>query len=109
MSEKFDQWAIVELMGHQMVAGKVTEEEHFGVNLCRVDVPLPDGSFATCYYGGSAIYAVKPTDEQTARDKALRSGAAPVQRWEIVEMARKMSEEKPAVGLSQNDARGLGR
>lgn len=33
------QWAILELMGHQRVAGRVTQQTFGGANLIRVDVP----------------------------------------------------------------------
>lgn len=33
------QWAILELMGHQRLAGRVTQQTFGGANLIRVDVP----------------------------------------------------------------------
>jgi hypothetical protein len=35
----FDSWAILELMGHVRMAGRVTEEERFGAKMGRIDVP----------------------------------------------------------------------
>lgn len=35
----FDQWAIVDVMGHQRYAGRVTEETLAGAGFIRVDVP----------------------------------------------------------------------
>lgn len=65
-AEKFEQWAIVELMGHAHIAGKVTEETRFGTVLMRVDVPaLEDTAAFTTYFGGSAIYRMTPCDEAT--------------------------------------------
>jgi hypothetical protein len=32
-------WAIVELMGHVRIAGRVSEEERFGAKLGRIDIP----------------------------------------------------------------------
>ena len=46
-TEKFDQWAIVELMGHVKLAGRVTEEKRFGVEMGRIDIPQEDGAFTT--------------------------------------------------------------
>ncbi len=34
-----EQWAIVELMGHVKIAGRISEEEKFGGKLGRIDVP----------------------------------------------------------------------
>src|SRR5687768_8629685 len=42
MSEqKQDAWAIVELMGHVRLAGRLTEEEKFGTKMGRLDIPNP--------------------------------------------------------------------
>ena len=84
---KFDQWCVVELMGHQRIAGKVTEESHFGVALMRVDVPATDGRDGfTKYFGGNAIYAVTPTTEQVATHVAKMVDQAPISRWEMREL-----------------------
>lgn len=34
-----DSWAIVELMGHVRLAGRLTEEERFGSKMGRLDIP----------------------------------------------------------------------
>ena len=34
-------WAIVELMGHVRIAGKLTEEERFGSKMGRLEIPCP--------------------------------------------------------------------
>lgn len=84
---KFDQWCVVELMGHQRIAGKVTEESHFGVALMRVDVPEVEGRGAfTKYFGGNAIYAVTPTSEEIAVHVAKMVDQAPISRWEMREL-----------------------
>lgn len=61
----FEAFCIVEIMGHQVIAGKVSEETHFGAPLMRVDVPKSSkrDSF-TVYYGGGAIYKITPTTEE---------------------------------------------
>lgn len=75
MAEKFEQWGIVELMGHQRAAGRrLSEETVGGANMLRVDVP--DGeTFRTAYYGASAIYALHVTDERVARAAGRIVGA----------------------------------
>jgi hypothetical protein len=88
MSDKFSQWAIVELMGHQQCAGRVTEETIAGAALLRVDVPdgkRADGleSFRTSYYGPSAIYALHVVDEPAARTFAAGLGKAPPYAWRL--------------------------
>jgi hypothetical protein len=89
MAEKFEHWGIVELMGHQRAAGRLTEESVAGSNLLRVDIPTDTpsvgcaGNFRTAYYGSSAIYALHITTEEVARTMALRSGARPPFAYEI--------------------------
>lgn len=76
--EKFEAWGFVELMGHNKIAGKLSEQTIAGKNLLRVDVPLEDGSFRTQFYGASAIFALHPTDEATARRLVERMKPEPV-------------------------------
>lgn len=72
MTDKFEQWGIVELMGRNQC----------GANMLRVDVP--DGeSFRTVYYGGSAIYALHVTSEEVARNFVKRAGSAPPFAWAV--------------------------
>src|SRR5579884_3045855 len=49
-------WAVVELMGHVRLAGRVTEEAMLGTALGRIDIPTGEGpeDFVTQYFGGSS-------------------------------------------------------
>lgn len=81
---KFDHWCIVELMGHQRIAGRVTEQNVFGTALMRVDVPEVDGHPGfTKFYGASAIYAVTPVDERVARAVASSLDTRPIETWRL--------------------------
>lgn len=82
MAEKFEAWGIVELMGHQRVAGRLSEQPLGGGNLLRVDIPNGE-SFRTAFYGASAIYAVHITDEPAARKIAEASGTRPTYAYEL--------------------------
>lgn len=78
----FEAFAIVELMGHSQIAGKVTEEAVFGTALLRVDVPDTDSEKGfTKYYSASAVYAITPTDEATAKYAATQFKARAIQPW----------------------------
>lgn len=80
----FEQWAIVEIMGHNQIAGLVTEVSAFGTALMRVDVPAVNGSEAyTKYFGGDAIYAITPTTQEIATEAARRLDVRPVSLWVI--------------------------
>lgn len=90
MSEKFEAWGIVELMGHQRVAGRLSEQPVGGGNLLRVDVPV-NGSpetFRTAFYGASAIYAVHITDEPAARAAASQCAQRPTYAYELAQAVR---------------------
>jgi len=88
--EQFDSWAVVELFGHQQIAGRVTEASIGGCSFLRVDVPdqpvLAARSYYaaaeaipayTRYFGQGAIYALNPCTEAAARGVAARIRATP--------------------------------
>jgi hypothetical protein len=85
MADAFEGWAIVELMGHRRLAGYVTEEEHFGTAMLRLDVHGADPAAAvvTQLYGGSSVYCLTPTTEDIARKLGERLRPAPVSRYEL--------------------------
>lgn len=100
MAERFEQWGIVELMGHQRTAGRLTEETIGGANMLRVDVP--DGElFRTAYYGASAIYALHVTDEKVARAAATGMGKRPPYAYEISRLLP--APEAPEVDEDDDD------
>lgn len=68
-----DEWAIVEIMGHHQTAGRIQEVTRFGAQLLRVDRPDRDGGFHTEFYGGQAIYRLRPCTEEIARRYAVQS------------------------------------
>lgn len=79
--QRFEMWAIVELMGHRRLAGFVREEEIAGRGFIRLDVPCEPP--ATQYYGPQAIYCITPTTEELARKMAVGIRPAPVHRYEL--------------------------
>lgn len=97
MAEKFDQWGILELMGHQRTAGKLSEEMIAGSNLLRVDIPVNAHEFRTAYYGSSAIYALHVTSEETARKAAGAMSTKPPYAY-LLE-----SERLPRIASDEQD------
>lgn len=84
--QSFESWAIIELFGHQRMAGFVTEATIGGQSFVRVDVPEVEGHEAyTRFLGNGAIYAMTPCDENTARRAAAAFRPKPVQAWELPE------------------------
>lgn len=87
MTEKFEQWANVELMGHQRVVGRCTEELIAGHPMLRVDIP--DGeAFSTRYYGSSAIYCLTVISEEVGRKLCARLSQKPSFVWDLREHAK---------------------
>lgn len=81
---KFEEWAIVEVMGRVSIAGLVTEEQRFGTSMCRVDVPaVKDSPTYTRYFGGSSIYSITPCSEEAARVYVEQRVYAPPIPYEV--------------------------
>ena len=84
-------WGIVELFGHNVIAGEISEQPIAGVDFLRVDVPEVDGSPTfTKFFGGAAIYAITPTDEATARQAAACLAVRPVTPWVVPDGRREL-------------------
>jgi hypothetical protein len=57
----------VEIFGKRQHVGRVAEVERFGVKMMRLEALQPDGSFATMFYGGAAIFGDHEVTEEKAR------------------------------------------
>ena len=79
--QRFEEWAILELMGHRRLAGLVTEQTIGGASFIRIDVPCDPP--ATQLYAPGAIYCITPTTEQLARQVAQATAPRPIERWEL--------------------------
>ena len=84
METKFEEWAILELMGHRRLAGKVTDAVIGGGAFLRIDIPNKDGNYTTQYYSPGSVYCLTPTTEEIARMVAKQSQPEPVYRWELL-------------------------
>jgi PRTRC genetic system protein C len=95
-------WGIVELMGHRVVAGQVSEQTIFGGTFLRVDVPACDLSAAfTRLYGVSAIYSVTFVSEEVARTVARHCQVDP-----IVVYTPELSSMRPQLGFGDGEGYG---
>jgi hypothetical protein len=89
----FEEWALVELFGHQKIVGKVTEATLAGGAFLRVDVPAADENKAfTRFYGPGAIYSINPIGEEEAAQLVRQYRHEPVNRWELPQIAERAEE-----------------
>lgn len=86
-TETFESWCIVELFGHQRIAGLVTEQTIGGSSFVRVDVPANgDTPEYTRLFGNGAIYAINPVSETVARAAAAQYRSVPVSIYDFPEL-----------------------
>lgn len=79
-----DFWAIIELFGHQRMAGHITEATVGGCKFVRVDVPAAGERPAyTRLLGQGAIYAINIVSEQVARAAADSMRVEPVSVYDL--------------------------
>jgi hypothetical protein len=90
MTERFEEWAIVELFGHQRIAGRVSEQTVGGTAFVRVDVPAREGvQPMTRLFGQGAIYSMTIVDEETAQLAAKGCMPEPMSQWTVQGLMRK--------------------
>ena len=92
----FEEWAVLELMGHRRLAGKITDAVIGGGAFIRIDIPTKDGNKATQFYSPGSVYCITPTTEEIARMIAVNSEPEPISRWEIRNMLSAGNENRYA-------------
>ena len=98
---KFEKWAIIELMGRNMIAGFVTEQVIGGSAMLRVDVPeSPDQAAFTKFFGGAAVYA---TTQEIATAAARKLTIRPVQEWVVPDPRRQIVDSQPDYDYAEHD------
>lgn len=82
--QKFEQWAIVDVMGHQRYVGRVTEQVIAGQGFVRVDIPKTSEVEAwTKLIGTASIYAITPVDKDIALQMAERAKEKPIEAYQL--------------------------
>lgn len=96
--EKFECWAVCEIMGHKKFAGLVSEQAIGGASFVRVDVPEVvgfDGKLLPAFsklFGAASIYCLSPCTEETARAFAAQIRS---QSFSLYEAPRLAAPETP--------------
>lgn len=83
-TEQFSGWAIVELMGHNKISGRVTTTTLAGSPFIRVDVPaVAEQKAYTRFFNPSAVYSINPVTEEIATGMVADCRSEPVQRYQL--------------------------
>lgn len=91
----FDEWCIVELLGHRRVAARVREVTLAGAGMLRLDEPQTAGAPArTQYVSPASVYAIHPTTEDVVTAMAARWRIEPVNRWELPALSAAPDRER---------------
>ncbi len=106
--EKFEQWALLELMGRQRIAGLVSERVIAGTGFLEVSVPETKfNPKFTRFVSPNSVYAINPMDEQTARMYVERLQVKPIDTWDLQEFMKKVEANKLiAAGSPHEDEQG---
>jgi len=108
MPEKlFELWAILELMGHRRLAGKVTDANIGGGAFLRIDISAKEGMI-TQYYAPGSVYCITPTTEEMARLAAAEMEPAPISKWEVKELMQRQLPSETAKPHYQPEDDGFG-
>lgn len=104
--ENNESWAVVELMGHVTIAGRVTKPGEYG-GLWQVDVPEGE-TFRTEFFGSQSVYRIRMVSEEIARAYAQPGHAvieynAPIITREEHQRAMQRAEEQYYRVQGEND------
>jgi hypothetical protein len=103
-SSKFDSFAILEIMGHQKYAGRVTEQALGGASFVRVDVPEVDGLPAfSKLFGGGSIFCITPVSEEVAMAVAKQLKEQPLKVWDLPEEIKAKMRTPAIAGPTMQD------
>jgi len=92
-----ESWAVVELMGHVTLAGRVTKPGEYG-GLWQIDIPEGE-SFRSEFFGSQSVYRIRMVSEDIARAYAtpghqvIEYDAPIITRQEHENIVRRISGE----------------
>lgn len=79
-----DTWAVIELMGHVAIAGRLTKPSD-SMGLWQCDIPEGEG-FRTEFFGSNSVYRIRIVSEEIAR--AYVKPAYPMQAYDAPILTR---------------------
>lgn len=99
--QKFEEWCVVEIMGHKKFAGHVSEQSIGGSSFVRVDVPEVEAggrklpAFSKLF-GAASIYCLSPCTEETAKAFAAQIRSESFHLYEAPRLPAPSTDEKPS-------------
>lgn len=101
---KLDLFALVELFGHNRIAGRVTEQTVGSSTFVRIDVPdTTEQPKFTRFVNPSAIYAINPVSEDVANGLAESIKAKPINIWDAEEVLKRINERRKELAEARSD------
>jgi hypothetical protein len=99
-------WAIVDLMGHVELAGKITKPGEYG-GLWQIDIPEGE-TFRTEFFGSQSVYRIRIVSESIARAYSNASHevieyAAPIITREEHENSMQRAREQYSRIVNENE------
>lgn len=88
--KQIDTWAVVELMGHVALAGRLTKPSD-SMGLWQLDVPEGE-NFRTEFFGSQSVYRIRIVSEEIAR--AYVKPAYPMQAYDAPILTRAEHESQ---------------
>ena len=99
--EEIDQWAFVEIYGHQKLAGRVTTRKVGTEVMFQVDIPKGDNEFlCSKLFGPKSIFSMTPTTEEWCR---LWAKAAKEYQHEILPYIPETRQLESRYGYTEDD------
>ena len=96
-AKPFDQWVILEILGHHRYAGRLTEQTIAGCGFLRIDIPAHKGRAEfTKLFSPSSVYGITPTTEDIARAMAAQLQQEPISVYDLPsEMRARLTSQEP--------------
>jgi hypothetical protein len=106
--ERFSEWAILEIMGHQRYGGLVSEYTLAGASFIRIDIPaLDDQPAFTKLFSPGSVYAITPTTEQLATAYAKKIRNVPISAYDLPEEMRQKLRQPLLPAVDRTDRSDL--
>jgi hypothetical protein len=94
VAKPFDEWCVLEIMGHQKFAGRVSEAVIAGQAFIRIDVPERKSGLGlaipgfTKLFGPSSVYSITPVAEDIARAMAAQLETSAINVYDLPDYIR---------------------